>query len=129
MNKVVKKYAADFETTVFDGQEYTEVWSAAIVEIGAQEVKVFHSISDFFDEIFSDRVNKIIYFHNLKFDGSFIINYLIAGTNMKQAATYDENGNVISFVKDKEMKSGTFKYMISDLGQWYGIKIKKNNKF
>ena len=33
---IVPRYACDFETSVSEGQEYTEVWSAAYVEMGGK---------------------------------------------------------------------------------------------
>ena len=41
-NKIV--YAADFETTVFKEQEFTEVWAAACVELNTENVHIFSSI-------------------------------------------------------------------------------------
>lgn len=41
----IKKYTyfvADFETTVFDNQDFTEVWAAAIVELGTEEIGRAH---------------------------------------------------------------------------------------
>ena len=40
-------YMADFETTVYDGQTSTEVWAAALVKIGTEDVVIYHSIDDF----------------------------------------------------------------------------------
>ena len=42
--KYMSRYVADFETTVYEGQTSTEVWAAAIVEIGSSMVTVLHSI-------------------------------------------------------------------------------------
>ena len=45
------KLACDFETTVYDGQTTTEVWSSAYVEIGDTSERVFidHSKQPFRD--------------------------------------------------------------------------------
>lgn len=118
-------FVADFETTVFDGQESTEVWAAAIVELNTEDVEIFHSISDMFEYILSFDFNSIIYFHNIKFDGEFWIYYLLSSTNFKQCynppKTEDETGY---FTEKKFMKSGEFRYSISSKGQWYSITIK-----
>ena len=37
-------FCADFETTVYSGQDHTEGWAAALVEMGTEDVKIFHSI-------------------------------------------------------------------------------------
>ena len=114
-------FACDFETTVFEGQDYTEVWSAASVELHTEDVRVDHSIDDMFNYFFLlARDNDIVlYFHNLKFDGSFIIPYLISKRKMKQAFTPDGKAKPVKY-----MRSSTFNYIISDMGQWYLITIK-----
>ena len=70
-----KIYACDFETTVFKGQTFTEVWSACFCELYKKDVKIMHSIEDFFNYFFRLNENIKMYFHNLKFDGSFILSY------------------------------------------------------
>lgn len=70
-----KYYTCDFETTVYEGQAFTEVWCACMVELYTEDVKIFHSISDWLDYVYSLNCNIIGYFHNLKFDGDFIVNY------------------------------------------------------
>lgn len=112
-------FACDFETTVFEGQDYTEVWAAAIIELHTEEPMVYHSIGEMFDYIFSLKANCVLYFHNLKFDGSFILPYLIKRRNFEQA--FDKDGKAIPKTK---MRSGTLNYVISDMGQWYVIYIK-----
>ena len=37
-------YMADFETTVYDGQTSTEVWAAALVKIGTEDVVIYHAL-------------------------------------------------------------------------------------
>lgn len=46
---VYKYFAADFETTVFKGQESTEVWAAACCELYTEDSKIFHSIEEQFE--------------------------------------------------------------------------------
>ena len=70
-------FVCDFETTVFKGQQYTEVWAGAIVELYKTDVVIKNSIADFLGYIFSLNINVIGYFHNLKFDGNFIVDYLL----------------------------------------------------
>lgn len=111
-------FAADFETTVYDEQQYTEVWSAAIIELYTDEPMVYHSIEEFFNYLFSLNDNAIVYFHNLKFDGSFILPYLIKRKGFSQA--FDSQGKAI---KDNHMPCKSLNYVISDMGQWYTIKV------
>lgn len=113
---------ADFETTVYEGQEYTEVWAAAIVELGTENVRVFHSIDVFMNYVFSLPGHSKIYFHNLKFDGFFILSYLMDKLDWKQATAPE--GSERYWLQDWEMRSRTFKYLISERGQFYSITIK-----
>mgnify|MGYP001073736607 FL=1 len=108
-----KYYVCDFETTVYKGQQYTEVWAAAVVELNTEDVKIFHTIQDFLDYLFSLNVNIVGYFHNLKFDGNFIIDWLL------------RNGYKWNRTAEGKMKTNEFKCAISDRGAWYTITIKK----
>ena len=81
-------FACDFETTVFEGQTFTECWSCAFAELYSDNKAIFGNISDFFDYFFNLRENIILYFHNLKFDGSFIIDWLLSHTNIRQTIAY-----------------------------------------
>lgn len=131
----IKKYryfVGDFETTVYDGQEDTEVWASASVELFHDEVKIFHSIEEQFNYFKSLKENIICYYHNLKFDGAFWLAYFLVDLGMEQAFTKlseDENKLDIEWLKDNQMKNNTFKYSISDRGQWYSIIVKVNNHY
>ena len=65
----------DFETTVYSGQTYTEVWASAVVEIGTENVLIFNSIDKTWDYLLSLDKDIMIYYHNLKFDGEFWMQY------------------------------------------------------
>lgn len=122
----VIKLMSDFETTVYAGQDKTEVWAAATVPIGPEydknDVIIQSSIKEYFDYlkrvINETNSNLIVYFHNLKFDGTFIIDYLMReGHNQNYHKTY--NGYYVG----KLSSSGDFTYNISEMGQWYNIKM------
>lgn len=118
----------DFETTVYKGQENTEVWASASVELFTEDVHIFHSIGEQFDYFVNLNSNIIVYYHNLKFDGAFWLSYLLVDLGFKQA--YDQlsdNYYDIEWQNEKDMKNNTFKYSISDKGMWYTIIIKVNN--
>lgn len=118
-------FVGDFETTVYEGQDSTEVWAAAIVELNTDDVIIFHSIDQMFNFMCSLQQNIICYFHNLKFDGQFWLSYLINDLKFKQGLTVDEeNISNTKFDKRQRMKSNTFIYSISEMGQWYSITIK-----
>lgn len=120
-------FVADFETTVYKGQVRTEVWAAAIVELFTEDVHIFHSINELYDYMKSLGDNLIVYFHNLKFDGTFWLSYLLTDLEYQQASTRIDDTHY-RWKPDKHMDNRTFKYGISDMGQWYTITIKENNK-
>lgn len=123
---------ADFETTVFKDQQYTEVWAAATVTLGTEDVHVFHSIDDLFDYYCMENESMVIYFHNLKFDGHFILYYLREKLHFREAVSY-QHSDIMSddfeFVKKWKMPEKSYQYLISDKGQWYSIIVKVNRHY
>ena len=97
-NRKYRYFSCDFETTVYEGQTSTEVWASAVVELGSEDVKIFHSI----DETY----------------------YLINVRHMEQAVLRSNNGQIIGWKEPKDMFTNTFSYSISDRGQWYMITLK-----
>lgn len=129
--KKYRYFACDFETTVYAGQAITEVWASASVELFSEEpVSVFHSIGEQFDYFKSLDCNIICYYHNLKFDGSFWLSYLITELGYEQAyQKLNDEGTEVEWIQEKDMKNNTFKYSISDRGAWYMIVIKTGNRY
>lgn len=120
----------DFETTVYKGQVNTEVWASASVELFTEDVNIFHSIDEQFEYFKSLKTNICAYYHNLKFDGSFWLSYLLCDLKFKQAYIQpNENEAIFEWLSEKDMPNNSFKYSISDKGQWYTIIIKVNNHF
>lgn len=128
------KYMADFETYAPDDNttERTWVWGGTIVPVftdpdrySEEDVVYFNSIERFFEllEINSRNKNMQIFFHNLKFDGAFILDWLLRNP----AYTPGMTGN--TFKDDEDMQDHEYKYLISDMGQWYHIKIKLGKHF
>lgn len=105
---------ADFETTVYEGQTDTEVWSAACAFVydDSENVTILGSIEDFFNYIFRMRKNIKLWFHNLKFDGTFIMDYLL-----RNGYRYYD-GNRFN------MPTKTFKALISSKRRFYSITIR-----
>lgn len=122
-----KKYVADFETTVYENQDHTEVWACALVEIGTEDVIIFHSIEEFFAFIWNIPYEKTIYFHNLKFDGQFILSALHKHgfKEAKNPDTTDPN----YFKKKRDMEENEYRYTISNRGQWYSIGVEKKGHY
>ena len=122
-----KTLVGDFETTVYKGQQHTEVWAGAVVELFTEDVHIFHSLDEVFEHLIDLDENIVIYFHNLKFDGSFWLDYLLVQMGYKQA--YTQTGDYVTDIQwmdEKDMPNESFKYTISDRGQWYSITIKKS---
>ena len=117
-----KHYVADFETTTYKGITTTEVWAAALVELYTEDVKIDTSIESFINRVLQLGENSIIYFHNLKFDGSFILDYLLKHPErFHHLLTAD--GGLMSRKEAMKHHYDGFNYMVSGDGQWYMISI------
>ena len=119
-------YVCDFETTKYDGQARTDVWAAACVKMDSEDVKIFHSIDEQFDFFVGMNENLICYYHNLKFDGSFWLSFLLKEKGFKNAVS--ENNGVVEWDRIKDMANNTLCYLITDMGLWYSITVKVKNK-
>ena len=105
----MKSYVADFETTTNEND--ARVWAYAICEVGNKEdVKIGTDIDAFMNWCEFGTGNDRVYFHNLKFDGQFIISWLL------------HNGFVHTR-KPEDRKSRTFNTLISDKGFYYSIEV------
>ena len=128
-NKTI--FCCDFETIVeenTESQNKTAVWSSALVELNTEDVKIFNNITETLNYITGLKKDVLLYYHNLKFDGSFYINYLLKN-NYKQAFVItDENTGAGYFKEEKEMLNNEFIYSISDKGQFYSLTLKVHNK-
>lgn len=103
-------WVADFETTTDTG----EVWSAAFSQVGkkAEYVSILGSIDEFMNTFLRKTwANNLVYFHNLKFDGNFIINWLL------------DNG--YEFTENYQLGDNQFSCIVSTMGSYYAIKVKK----
>lgn len=125
-------FSADFETTVYKGQKDTLVWASASVELGTEDVQIFHSIDEQWN-YFKDQAkycNIIVYYHNLKFDGSFWLDFFLKHKKFEPAYYHiDNTTNNVKWMKPKVMKNYNYQYVISDRGQWYTITVKVNGHF
>ena len=123
----------DFETTVYKGQDHTEVWASAIVPLFTEDVTIHHSIEETYNHLseLAKVQNIVIYYHNLKFDGSFWLDFLLVQKKLKQAyIRIGKEINQVEWLPKGKMKNNTFRYSISAIGgQWYSIIIKVNNHF
>ena len=112
----MKKFTADFETCTWLENE-TFVWAWATCEIGNEEnIQIGNNIETFIEFCKTEK-NCVCYFHNLKFDGEFII-YWALTHGFKHVE------------KKEDIEDLTFTTLISDMGQFYTIVLyfKKGNK-
>ena len=125
-------FSADFETTVYKGQTDTLVWASASVELGSEDVQIFHSIDEQWN-YFTEQAkngNIIVYYHNLKFDGNFWLDFFLKHKKFQPAYYHvDKTTNNVKWMKPKLMKNYNYQYVISDRGQWYTITVKVNGHF
>lgn len=122
--RVYRTFVGDFETTVYENQTLTEVWASAVVELGTEEVFIHHSIQETFNFLTSMRCNIRIYYHNLKFDGVFWLDYFLKHNFIQAFEKFNADGTQGKFLKDFEMPNNSIKYSISDMGQFYIITVK-----
>lgn len=102
-------YVADFETTT--KEDDCRVWAWAVCEVGdTDNLWIGTDIYDFMDWCETRPENENVYFHNLKFDSQFLINWLF------------EN-EFYHVEKSEDRATRTFKTMISDKGLYYAIEV------
>lgn len=102
-------YAGDFETTT-DVKD-CRVWAYSLCNIEDHNEFIYgNSIDEFFD-LCQDYINNYkIWFHNLKFDGIFILDWLL--------------NHGFTWIEDKKDKRDkTFTTLIGDMGQFYNITV------
>lgn len=105
-------YVADFETKgekFYNENGYTEVWLYSICDSNGEIVGRGTNIEGFIKHI-KRNDNRLYYFHNLKFDGNFIIDWLLKnGFEFHEKLTKEDRG---------------FSALIDDMGAYYSITIK-----
>ena len=98
------KLMADFETTT--DPEDCRVWAGCAVDIEKLEVVHIGNDLDGFMEYLRNK-NTVCYFHNLKFDGEFILHWLFTH----------------GFRYEDSRKDNTFQCLITDDGLFYSIEV------
>ena len=107
-------FIADFETTT--NKEDCRVWAYAVCDIeNTEDVIIGTTIEEFITWCKNRKENDKVLFHNLKFDGGFIMDYLF------------RNGYTHT-TKDEDRQSMTFNTLISDKGFYYQIEVIFNRK-
>lgn len=128
-----KLYVADFETTVDEDptqQTETEVWSAAICPVierpEPEHVTVYNNIFEFITHLSLLEDESIVFFHNEKFDISFLLNEL--NKESFRPAMSLENPDKYAPDWQQNMTQYTYKACVSDMGQWYSVRIKFDDR-
>lgn len=126
-NRKYRYFVGDFETTVYKGQTDTRVWASAIVEFWSEDVEIYHNIEDTIDRLKTLKSNLIIYYHNLRFDGSFIVSHFLEQGLKQGIEKIGKEEFDIKFKDKNKLENNEFIYSISDKGKWYSITLKVNN--
>lgn len=119
----IKKFVSDFETTTYEGQTHTEVWASALCSLDKKDdtVIIHDSIEKWWYYLICLNSDCLVYFHNLRFDGHFILYYLMEKLEFKPGIL---NGKM---KKVKELENGEIITAISDRNQWYEFTVKDND--
>ena len=105
----MKCFTADFETTTDEND--CRVWAYALCEIGNPDNFIYgNSLDDFMEFCMNPKENYKIYFHNIKFDGCFILDWLA-------------NHNYIFIEDKKEREDFTYTTLITDMNVFYSIEV------
>lgn len=114
-------FCSDFETTTqtnYEIENETRVWGYATIEVGNYKNFTYgNNLDSFMMSCKNSYENDTHYFHNLAFDGFFIIYWL--------------ERNNFTWVKDrKEFKDNTYTTLITDTGVFYSLEVcfKKKGK-
>ena len=107
------KLMADLETTT--DKNDLRAWAVCAVDIEKLEIAYLGTDLDAFMQWLSG-MNTKVWIHNLKFDGSFILDYLLR-KGYKWSPSYDKDGNRLPH------KTGEFRTLITDDGLFYSIEV------
>lgn len=111
--KMAKNYTADFETTT--DKNDLRVWAWGVCNVDDFNDFTYDNNIESFITWLEKHTKSNIYFHNLRFDGEFIISWLL------------KNG----FKYNEQLVTKTFNCIIAGTGQFYKINIcfHKNGKY
>lgn len=102
-------YAGDFETTTEEND--ARVWAYSLCNVDDPSEFIYGNSIDEFFEFCGDYLNNYkIWFHNLKFDGVWLISWLL--------------NNGFTWISDKKDRAdNTFTTLIGNMGQFYSITV------
>lgn len=104
----MNRYSCDFETV--NKIEDCRVWLWGSVELyDHNNFKYGKDLNSFFDWVDSIPDKSVLYFHNLKFDGEFMLYFLFR--------------NGFKWTDRRRIYDKEFKTLITDSGVWYAVEI------
>jgi hypothetical protein len=109
-----KDYKIDNKTGVMIKEQ--KVWLAGFKNLATMKSEYFYSIDDFMQAILArgDNQNTEYAFHNLRYDGSYIIPYLLNKTEYEYVAT--------------KPAAKQFSVLVDNRNNWYSITIQVTNR-
>ena len=109
MAKSKRQYMCDFETTTDPAD--CRVWAACAVDMNTGEVAHLSNSIDSFIKWINDTGSCKLYFHNLRFDGEFIMSWLL-----RNGFRHVQNAK-------SGLPEGCFRTVINEMGAFYKISI------
>lgn len=103
-----KRWQADFETTTDPADCRVWAWFLTNIDEDCPDVEHGIAIESFIERM--ARMNAQVYFHNLNFDGRFLVDWLM------------RNGYK-HYVGDGRMMKGEYQTLISNEGKWYTVTV------
>ena len=103
--KMAKNYTADFETTT--DKHDLRIWAWGVCNLDDFDDFIYDNNMESFIKWLENHANANVYFHNLRFDGEFLIAWLL------------KNG----FKYNDELVTKTFNCVIAGTGQFYKMDI------
>lgn len=119
----VKHCTADFETCLTEDKKDVHVWAWGLTDIMKYDFEYGNNIDSFLDRILNDKNIYDLAFHNLKFDGNFILPALF-----KRGYQFMSNSVFMDAWSNGEDLRGKFTHNITAQGQWFSLTIVKDTK-
>ena len=119
----IKHCTADFETCRTEDGQDVRVWAWGLSDIMKYDFEYGIDIDSFIDRILSDNYCYDLAFHNLKFDGMFILPAIY-----KLGFRFVSNSVFMKMWEDGADMSKVFTHNITSQGQWFSLTIMKDTK-
>lgn len=111
-------FVGDFETTL--NRKQTRVWAWGLMGLEDGQFVCGDDIGGMFDYL-ENWPSVKVFFHNLKFDGQFVLHYLFsAGYVFRRRKIVTDTGARETIT----LAPGEFTTLISDLNEWYSVEVR-----